>query len=68
MTVIWLKNIKVFGKKDTEWKNKSKKEKKMGDNTVNEITQFLLYYGLWIMNEHFALVIEIFLSSFVRGR
>ena len=30
MTVIWLKNIKVFGKKDTEWKNKSTKEKKNG--------------------------------------
>jgi len=60
-----LKNIKVFRKKT---KKEKIKEEKLGGNTVNEITQFLLYYGLWIMNEHFALVIEIFLSSFVRGR
>lgn len=62
------RTLKFSAKKTQNGKTKVQKKKKMGDNTVNEITQFLLYYGLWIMNEHFALVIEIFLSSFVRGR
>ena len=36
MTVIWLKNIKVFGKKDTEWKN-IKQRKKKQQNKHKEI-------------------------------